>query len=430
MAVAGLSVALLAVEGKAQQQRVRIPGDTVVRLELDRQLSSRTAKVGERVIATLDDEDHSGFPQGTRFEGVVTEARRATSNRPAVLDMEFRTAILPNGSSERIRADLASLADEDLRRDADGRLVSRRSGGGFDWKWVGYGAAGGAVLGEILGDDFLKGTLLGGLGGAVYGYLNRDGDREYREVELDRGTEFGIRLDRTVAFDSGRGYRFTRRDRVLGSRNEFRFDDAAMWIDSQRVRFGEEQPLRLNGEVYVPLKPVAQAAGWTLRREPLNDGFTLDVRGDVVRGNIGSQTITRNRRSHTLEAAPMSIGGEVYVPLSAVSRMTDARVRWERKKRRASTPLQVAPSAGALVRDLAAFPFSELKSGVLGWPRVSAADALPAGELRLMGTLLSGDSVARRNQNLLTNLLRDAELITRGQTVIGVSMDDRTIYVD
>ena len=425
-----LAGCLAAPEVAAQRQRLTVPGDTVVRLELDSRVSSRTARVGDRVVAKVDEEDRSGFPRDTRFEGVVTEVRRATDKRPAVLDMEFRRAVLPNGSSERIRADLASLSEDDVRRGEDGRLVSRRSGGGFDLKWVGYGAAGGAVLGEILGDDFLKGGLLGGLGGAIYGYLNRDDDREYREVELDRGTEFGIRLDQAVAFDSRPDFRFADRTQVAGARDEYRLDDAAMWIDDRRVRFGDDRPLRVNGTVYVPLRAVADAAGWTLRREPLADEFSLITPRERIRGQIGSHTVTRGSRTHTLDAAPMTIGGELYVPLEAVSRVGDTRVRWERGNRRSGRLGSERPRAGELVRGLEAFPFSDLRTSVVRWQRVNVEDALPSGERQLLGSLLSGNSLARRNQNLLTNLLRDAELISRRQTVVGVSMEDQTLYVD
>ena len=80
----------------------------------------------------------------------------------------------------------------------------------FDWKWVGYGAGGGAVLGTIFGGNLLRGALLGGLGGAVYSYLNRDKNREFKDVELSRGTEFGIRLDNRVAFADRTDYEYPR----------------------------------------------------------------------------------------------------------------------------------------------------------------------------------------------------------------------------
>ena len=52
--------------------------------------------------------------------------------------------------------------------------------------------------------------MLGGLGGAVYSYLNRDKRREFRDVELARGTEFGVNLQQRVAFAERSDYRYPR----------------------------------------------------------------------------------------------------------------------------------------------------------------------------------------------------------------------------
>jgi hypothetical protein len=334
LAVVGLLELAQADPAAAQRRRLVIPEETVIRLELQEGLSSRTADEGDRVTARLDEDDTSGFPIGTRFEGVVTEVRRAADDRPALVDMQFRRAILPDGRVERLDADLASLADEDIRRTDEGRIVSRQRDGGFDWKWVGYGAAGGAVLGEIFGDDFLKGGLLGGLGGAIYGYLNRDRDGDFSEVRLDPGIEFGIRLDRQVAFNEGSGYRYSARDRVLGARDEFRMDTAEVYIDGQPVRFTDARPMRVNGVVYLPLRPLAEAARWGLRHRAGSDGFALRTDNGTVRGSVGDRSVARDGRSYALDAAPMLIAGEVYVPMEYLSRVTDTRVDWNRRMRR------------------------------------------------------------------------------------------------
>jgi hypothetical protein len=190
-------------------QRQMIPANTVVRVRLDDKLSSKTDRRGDRFSATVDRDDRSGFPDGTRFEGTITEAQRSTRDQPGVLDMEVRTAILPNGSRVPVYGHLASLDDKDVRRLSDGRMEARsRKGKKFDAKWVGYGAAGGAVLSTVLGGGVLKGALLGALGGAAYSYVKggKGGKHgEFSDVELDRGKEFGIRLDNRVAFnDLGR----------------------------------------------------------------------------------------------------------------------------------------------------------------------------------------------------------------------------------
>jgi hypothetical protein len=200
---------LAAGEAAAQRSRV-IPANTVVRAELDDELSTRTSEEGDRFTATLDDRDYSGFPEGTRFEGRVTEVRHSAKNQPGILDVRFHRAILPDGTAVPITGTLASLGDKDVRRSDDGRLESRHAGGKekFETKWVGYGAGAGAVLSTIFGGNFLKGALLGAVGGAVYSYLNKEKARKYSEVDLSRGTEFGIRLTQRVAFDDNGRFRY------------------------------------------------------------------------------------------------------------------------------------------------------------------------------------------------------------------------------
>jgi len=182
---------------------------TIVRAELSEAVSSATARKGERISARLDEDDRSGFPEGTRFEGRITQVRKAAKNQPGVIDVAFDRAILPDGSSIAISGNLASLEGDNVERAEDGRLIAKQDASDrdeFDWKWVGVGAAGGAILGGILGnDDWVKGGLIGAIGGAAYAYLqkNKRGN-SYRDVALDEGAEFGIMLNQRVAFNDVR----------------------------------------------------------------------------------------------------------------------------------------------------------------------------------------------------------------------------------
>jgi hypothetical protein len=191
-----------------------VPADTVVRAQLEDQLSSRTAAKGDKFTALLSSKDRSGFPEGTTFHGVVTEVEHGAKEKPDTLDVKFTRAVLPGGQAVSVTGVLAGLEKDDVRRTKDGRLVSAKTRGGkFQTKWVGYGAAGGAVLSTIFGGRTLKGALLGALGGAAYGYVNKGKKKEYGEVELSSGTEFGIRLDSRAAFAENSRFRYaTQRD--------------------------------------------------------------------------------------------------------------------------------------------------------------------------------------------------------------------------
>jgi hypothetical protein len=198
------------------------------------------------------------------------------------------------------------------------------------------------VLGEILGSNFLKGALLGGLGGAVYGYLNKDKDRgEYRDVSLDEGTTFGVRLTNRVAFQEGADYRYHFRpgrdnptERVAGRRETFRYGTPAVRLNGRDVRFGDLQPMMVNRTLYVPLRPIAEQANLGFTHERGDDNFTLRTSTGPVRGTVGELNLTgRGARDtdDTLTDVPISVNGEVYVPVGFLSRVGDLRANWSRR---------------------------------------------------------------------------------------------------
>jgi len=214
IAVAALATLGVARVASAQKGSSRtIPPNTIVRAELDDQLSSRTARKGDVFTATLSDKDYSGLPEGTRFQGVVQEVQKSGKDKPGVLAVRFQRVMLPGGASQAFAGELADLKEKGLRQTSSGRLESKAPRKKFDARWVGYGAAGGAILGTILGGATSRGAILGGLGGAAYAYLNKSKKKEHGDVELSQDTEFGIRLNDRVAFTDKAEYRYARYER-------------------------------------------------------------------------------------------------------------------------------------------------------------------------------------------------------------------------
>jgi hypothetical protein len=355
----------LRVAAAPSNGEVVIPENTVVRLKLEDRVGSRDSRVGDRFAATLSPSDRSGFPNGTRFQGEVTEVERKREDEPGVLNIRMRTAYLPDGSRVPLSGRLTSLSSRDLRRTSDGRLEARSKGGSGkpDWKWAGYGAAGGAVLSAILGGGVLKGALLGGVGGGIYSYLNRDKNKsQIRDVDLPAGTEFGMRLDDRVAFDDQDRYRYSARnmsysefrdyrsrgaddldrvsdrngnDRVAGERQEVRFNNLDVRMNGQAVRFNNAQPMNINGVFYVPLKPVAAAANMRVTQRNGEESFTLDTPDGMAQGYAGEARITMggagdnnggNRDDVTLEETPMMINGVIYVSGEYLARVAGLQV--------------------------------------------------------------------------------------------------------
>jgi len=340
----------------------------------------------------LSDEDRSGFPLGTRFQGVVTEVKRHSKDQPGVLAWDVRNAYLPDGQRVSVVGSLASLAEDDVRRTEDGRLESRKSGGKKpDWKWAGYGAAGGAVLSQVFGGNLLKGLLIGGAGGAIYSYLNQKGGKgSFREVELPRGTEFGMRLDNRVAFNDRSGYRYFEqtagyrgterqtdryddrvgsdryndratdrysdrtdrysdrtdrvRDRVTSRTGDDRYADdrytddryfrSDVMVNGRTARYA--QPRQLNGRPYFPLSAIADAANMRLDWRRGERSFSFDTRDGRVEGRVGDPDVYRDgRRLQTLRDEPRLEGNELFVSREFLrevgmdARWNDTSGRWE-----------------------------------------------------------------------------------------------------
>jgi hypothetical protein len=82
-----------------------------------------------------------------------------------------------------------------VRTTDSGRLVAKSHSSSSTGKYIGYGAAGGLLIGSLLGSN-----VVGGLLGAGAGYLlgNKHKKAENRDVVLRDGTELGLRLDQRV----------------------------------------------------------------------------------------------------------------------------------------------------------------------------------------------------------------------------------------
>ncbi|HEY3281190.1 MAG TPA: hypothetical protein VGN26_02875 [Armatimonadota bacterium] len=194
-----MSGLLVAMTGPAAFAE-RVPAGAVVKVELAQSLSSKTAQVGGRVTVRVLDGYGNSIQPGSVMAGRVTEVRRATKTSPGVIDVGFRT--LEGGASwVPITAELSSLSTKGAASDGSGRLEGRAVKGAGT-KFIGYGAAGGAVLGSVLGrKNVLKSGLFGAAIGAAAGYVygaTQKGKRGYREVDLKAGDTFGVRFSRAV----------------------------------------------------------------------------------------------------------------------------------------------------------------------------------------------------------------------------------------
>ena len=159
---------------------LEIPDGTEIAVRLERRISSKTARVEDRIEASVAEPVRVGgtvaVPTGATVTGIVQAVEAAS--RPAHggrLELSFDSLETAGGRTVSIRSRVVSLQED-----------------GVDKSKVGLGAVLGGVLGAVLdgGKGALIGAIVGG-GGAVVG---TKGD----EVELPAGTVLTLRLDRSV----------------------------------------------------------------------------------------------------------------------------------------------------------------------------------------------------------------------------------------
>jgi hypothetical protein len=172
-----------------------------VRVRMNQELTSKTAKVGDRFTVTVTEPVYATggsvvIPVGSEIVGRVDSVTKAANKgKPGALDVSFIRVDLPNGTKRVMSGSLTELNADDAKSDEEGtargdRMKHRKV------IWYGGGAAGGAILGAAIGGG--KGALIGGLLGAGGGFL---GERYTKgeEAKVESGTEFTVYLNRAVS---------------------------------------------------------------------------------------------------------------------------------------------------------------------------------------------------------------------------------------
>jgi len=179
-------------------QYYTVPANTVIRVRIDNQLNSKTARVGDRFTTTVTEPAYAGgvevIPVGSKIAGRVSTVRRAGRRTPGAITVGFYQVQLPSGKVYAINGSLSSLQADDVNADNEG-TVEGRSNRKRDAVFIGGGAATGAIIGAIAGGG--KGAGIGAILGGGLGTGARVYERE-REAEVKSGTEFGVILNRSV----------------------------------------------------------------------------------------------------------------------------------------------------------------------------------------------------------------------------------------
>ncbi|MFL6112135.1 MAG: hypothetical protein ACJ786_12385, partial [Catenulispora sp.] len=162
----GVSAALLFVSmspgwAVRSSQYVRLPADTVLKARLNQTVSSASNRAGDSFTATVRD---SSLPEGTVARGVILGANKSGGDKPGRIGLDFRTLVLPNGRQIPISGSPIALNSKDVKVASNGHLVATSHSKNNTGKYVAIGAAGGLLVGSLLGKNVVGGLLGAGAG--------------------------------------------------------------------------------------------------------------------------------------------------------------------------------------------------------------------------------------------------------------------------
>ncbi len=186
---------------KPAQPVFTVDAGTVIRARINSTISSKTAAVGNTFRSTVTEPVYSNsgvvvIPTGSTMTGRITSVRKASKGgEPGQIDVAFVSVKLPNGRVRSINGSLTDLESGKTKTDNEGtaspgKMKNRKV------IFIGGGAAGGAVLGAMVGGG--KATAIGAILGAGAGFL---GEKMLKgnEAEVKSGTEFNVYLNQAIA---------------------------------------------------------------------------------------------------------------------------------------------------------------------------------------------------------------------------------------
>ncbi|MCL7970801.1 MAG: hypothetical protein M8866_01760 [marine benthic group bacterium] len=168
---------------------VRVSAGTLMRVSLDRELSTETSNVGDVFTVTLlgpvTDAAGLDIPAGTRIQGEVTALEVSGSQgQQAMIRLDFGKVLL-DGESYQV-----ALTVSEANATTRGRSSTEEKA-----VKIGAGAVVGGILGRVIGGN-ATGTIIGGVAGAAAGTAIALGTEDVDAV-LEEGSEMTLRVEET-----------------------------------------------------------------------------------------------------------------------------------------------------------------------------------------------------------------------------------------
>lgn len=318
------AVVLAALVVAASAQTTNIPRYTIIPVVLEDPLSSTESVVGQRFFSHCSTADCGGFPEGTRFVGVITQVTPRSGNTPGQIDVAFTQALLPGGVTIPISGRLTSLDPAAVRTDPEtGRLIGTVETRDQRNKFIGYGAGAGLVIGIITGNT-LRGTLLGAAAGWLYG-ATVGRERQARDVFVAQGTEFGIMLTEAVDLParSGTGPGTTPPSPPTTP------PPGAGPLVIDLTFTGPQRPfMEPGGAFMIPFRATMDQLGIPFRYNSSTRTAYISSTEGEVRHQSGTRLVHIDGRVEVLNSPSRIVGGTLYVPTGVISAITGKTVTW------------------------------------------------------------------------------------------------------
>jgi Copper amine oxidase N-terminal domain len=334
--------ALGGIVGASFAEGIFVRRDTVVPVKFDTELTIKGSRTGQRFYATVD--ERGDLPFGARLEGSVVGVHEADGDRPAYLDLEFRSIETPDGS-RAIRAVPMAFDAKHVDQKSDGRFVAKKS----VRRRADY-AIGGALIGYIVGSTAkkqLEGLVAGLIAGIILAETDRVGDGN---VVIRRGQRMGalfMKDFRWDDYDRGGDGGWKVRDGSTGSNSDWKSQgdepETPGWKtgDPQDPQFSgnydlragrrtvdfrkTERPYYADDVLMVPLERVCDAFKIKFKNN-YDDGYEL--KGDLatMRLQRDSKEFRVSGRFGQLPVAVVERYGVIFVPVSVIATVSKDKV--------------------------------------------------------------------------------------------------------
>ena len=170
-----------------------LPSGTMIQARLDREIGTKSNKVGDGFTATIDNaiiaqNGATVVPAGAKIYGKVTGLHNSgNATEPAAIKIDFDRLVM-RGTSYPFEAKVTATNLETRGGDTRNETLKK----------AGIGAAAGAVLGAVLSGGELDKILIGGALGAAAGTAISLGTGNVEGV-LPKGTIMTLQTTQTVA---------------------------------------------------------------------------------------------------------------------------------------------------------------------------------------------------------------------------------------